>query len=183
VQEASTVQNTTGVAVLATHLAVADRRALSQAWYSALHLAERTPARPSASRAGRSGAHEDRTHVTRAPHAATARDGSYRGPSPTSSRTARARHDDAALAAERRAPKTVLARRIERALARCVPSGASCSVAVNAAGGRVRLLVRSDATGTRIVAVCSGALRERVERALAQARFALAECGVRAEVA
>jgi hypothetical protein len=43
--------------------------------------------------------------------------------------------------------------------------------------------VRSDGARTRVVAVCAPPLRERVERALAQARFALAGCGVRAEVA
>ncbi len=37
------MQHTTGVAVLATELPATDRRALSQAWYSALHLAERAP--------------------------------------------------------------------------------------------------------------------------------------------
>ncbi|MDP9106131.1 MAG: hypothetical protein M3N49_09380, partial [Candidatus Eremiobacteraeota bacterium] len=36
------MQHTT-VALVATQLADTDRRALSQAWYSALHLAERPP--------------------------------------------------------------------------------------------------------------------------------------------
>ena len=36
------MQQTTRVAVLATQLAQTDRRALSQAWYSALHLAGRS---------------------------------------------------------------------------------------------------------------------------------------------
>ena len=57
------------------------------------------------------------------------------------------------------------------------------SFTVPAAGGRVQLVVRCDGTRTRVVAVCAPALRERVERALAQARFALAGCGVRAEAA
>ena len=191
-QEAFTVQNTSGVAVVATHLAVADRRALSQAWYSALHLAERTPAaHANAVRAGRGAHPHEAVASSRFQGGAGARDGTPRAASSSSSRTtprarhdesARARHDDA-FARDRRAPKTVLARRIERALVRCVPPGSPCSVTVNAAGGRVRLLVRSDANGTRVVAVCGDALRERVERALAQARFALAERGVRAEVA
>jgi hypothetical protein len=176
------VQNTSGVAVLATHLAVADRRALSQAWYSALHLAERAPAaRPHASRTGRGGAHPPEAGASsRFGREAGSRDGTPRG---SSSLSSRALQNEAAFVAERRAPKTVLARRIERVLARCVPSSAPCSVAVSAAGGRVRLLVRSDANGTRVVAVCAEALRERVERALAQARFALVERSVRAEVA
>ncbi|MEA2720100.1 MAG: hypothetical protein QOJ39_1964, partial [Candidatus Eremiobacteraeota bacterium] len=40
------MQQTNGVAVLATHLAHTDRRALSQAWYSALHLADHAPPPP-----------------------------------------------------------------------------------------------------------------------------------------
>ncbi len=47
----------------------------------------------------------------------------------------------------------------------------------------MRILVRSDGVRTRLVALCAPPLRERVERALAQARFALAARGVRAEVA
>jgi hypothetical protein len=76
---------------------------------------------------------------------------------------------------ERRRPVTETARRIERAVAKLarrpdVPAAHTLDVA----GGRVRLLVRSDGSGTRIVALCSGPLREQVERALAGARFALA---------
>jgi hypothetical protein len=43
--------------------------------------------------------------------------------------------------------------------------------------------VRTGEGGTRVVAVCSPPLRERVERALAQARFALAGRGLRTEAA
>ena len=52
---------------------------------------------------------------------------------------------------------------------------------IRAANGRVHVVVRSAAGGTRVVAVCEPALRERVERALAQARFALAGRAVRVE--
>ena len=44
------MQHTTGVAVVATQLADTDRRALSQAWYSALHLADQPPAAGNAPR-------------------------------------------------------------------------------------------------------------------------------------
>ena len=47
----------------------------------------------------------------------------------------------------------------------------------------MHVLVRSDGERTRVVAVCAPSLRERVERALAHVRFALAGSGVRAEVA
>ena len=59
----------------------------------------------------------------------------------------------------------------------------SSAFAVRAANGGVQLLVHADGTRTRVVAVCATRLRERVERALAHARFALAGCGLRAEAA
>ncbi len=57
------------------------------------------------------------------------------------------------------------------------------SLVVRTAGGRVQLLVRSERGRTHVVALCAPALRERVERALAHARFALAARGVHAEAA
>ena len=179
------MQHTTGVAVVATHLAHTDRRALSQAWYSALHLADRPPAaRQRAARAAR------RARRRRGPRCA--RDPRRRAAAPCGGRRALARaarardasaRRDGAARAERRAPKTELARRIERGLTRRAAARRGGSFAVRGADGRVQLIVRSDGARTRVVAVCAPPLRERVERALAHARFALAGCGVRAEVA
>ena len=92
------------------------------------------------------------------------------------------RRDASPGAAERRRP-TELARRIERALSRRAPRPGATSFTVNAADGRVHLVVRSDGARTRVLAVCAPPLRERVERALAHVRFTLAGTGVRAEVA
>jgi hypothetical protein len=110
------------VAIVATQVAQTDRRALSQAWYSALHLAR-----------------------TQLPH-------------------------------DRRRPPSDAARRIERAVATAAHRRASQTVDLG--GGRVQLLVRTDGPTTRIVAVCATEARPRVERALAQARFALAGRGL-----
>ena len=176
------MQHTTAVAVVATQLADTDRRALSQAWYSALHLAERPPDR--------------HAPLARIPGAAPA-SGSRRAQGPSDAPQRRStdggfRVREAAraviprrggsVAGERRVPKTELARSIERGLTRRAPCAVAASFAVRGAGGRVHLIVRSDGALTRIVAVCAAPLRERVERALAQARFALAGRGVRAEV-
>ncbi len=190
------------VAVLATHLPATDRRVLSQAWYSALHLAEHapprarnapardatTPMQPRAScgMASANNGHEPGTALNaRAGKAQpTTRSGGgtqFTTASSTSSAAALAAVRPAD-AAERRAPAGELARRIERALAQR-PRGAAASFALSAGSGRMRILVRSDGARTRVVALCAPALRERVERALAQARFALAARGVRAEVA
>jgi hypothetical protein len=77
------------------------------------------------------------------------------------------------------APASDVARRIERAVAARLPAvtGSPASVCVKAGDGRVQLLVRHDGTTTRIVALCAPHLRERVDRALAQARFSLAAAG------
>ena len=172
------MQQTTSVAIVATQLAHTDRRALSQAWYSALHLAEQAAPKPRSTSIARVVAPPSR--------AATVADaGDVRaGASRTrSASTGAALRGAIARDADRRVPKTELARRIERALTRRVPREGQASFALRAGGGRVQLIVRADGERVRVVAVCTTALRERVDRALAQARFALAGRGVRAEVA
>ena len=173
------MQHTT-VALVATQLADTDRRALSQAWYSALHLAERPPGTRPAPLVPSTpeGACRARGPNDAAPHRSFVR-GNVRN----ASHDATARYAGGIAHCERRAPKTDLARRIERRLARRPPRGATASFAVSGAGGRVHVVVRSDGARTRVVAVCSPPLRERVARALAHARFVLAGHGVRAEVA
>jgi hypothetical protein len=172
------MQQMTGVAVLATHLAETDRRTLSQAWYDALHLAGRAPA-------GRTA--PPRSHAAGFVPAARTRvleDAAVRASASGTALAARSHHAarrDGEFVLERRAPKSELARRIEHALARSTARTPSASFAVNVAGGRVRILVRSDGERMRVVAVCAPPLRERVERAVAQARFALASRGIRAE--
>jgi hypothetical protein len=161
-----------GVAVIATQLAQTDRRALSEAWYSALHLTRAVA--PVPSRAARA-----------VPSTATRSSGVHEPASPAGDRAAAAlpalRAQRAASARiepvnERRRPLTETTRRIERAVAALatVPQANATAHTVDVAGGRVRLLVRSDGRTTRIVALCSRPLREQVERALAGARFALA---------
>jgi hypothetical protein len=176
------MQNTTGVAVVATQLAGTDRRALSEAWYRALHLAE--PPAPALRAAVRPPFAAART--AGAPAAAGAlRERSFGAAAPAGRGAGRAgaAASPAGRALERREPHGALARRLERALRRRLPLPACAQFAVAAAGGRVQLLVRTDAGRTRVVALCVPALRESVTRALAHARFALAGSGVRCEVA
>lgn len=175
------MQQTTGVAILATQLATTDRRALSQAWYSALHLAERSRPRDRGGLPRARSRHEPQTA-----HAEQRIAGHPAG-SPAAARPSHEadtpRRMETRGAAERRAPKTELAHRIERRIARHAPRTAPASFAISAGDGRVHVLVRSDGAATRIVAVCAPALRASVERALAQARFALAGRGMRTEAA
>jgi hypothetical protein len=174
---------TRSVAVVATRLPNIDRRALSQAWYSALHLAQ----------PGSGTAAARVTPAATAPSLAAAPRREQAGPAaPTAARGALvqiARRSEAAVftaPADRRGSAGELARRIERAVRRSGvlrPPRASAAVAVAIGGGRVHLLVRSDGATTRIVALCAPHLRERVDRALAHARFALAASGSRLVVA
>jgi len=167
--------------ILTTQLAATDRRALSQAWYSALHLAEREP---------RAGAGHRRTGgVAR-------RDDECESQAGPNGRVARCAVTVAAgraqplsrgagrqpIETERRDPKTAIARRLERALARCSRRDAPWSFSLRAGNGRVHLVLRSDGARMRLVAICAPSMRERVERALAQARFALGGDGVTTEV-
>jgi hypothetical protein len=173
------MQQTNGVAILATQLATTDRRALSQAWYSALHLVERD---------GR-GRPRERRRVARtadAPrrHTEMRDEGRLRQRGGTlATRTVTQRRATPLPDAERRAPKSELARRIERALVRRRPAHGTASFAIGAPDGRVQILVRSAGDRTRVVALCAPALRERVERALAHARYALAAHRVLTEAA
>jgi hypothetical protein len=176
---------TRSVAVVATRLPSIDRRALSQAWFSALHLAQ--PRSGSAVRA----AHSAALPVTGLPLTPARTAAPPAAPAPAPRGNGSFRRGPAAgpangfAAAERRAPAGELSRRIERAVARhaACPPLRTTAVAIAAAGGRVHVLVRTDGATTRIIALCAPALRERVDRALAHARFVLAAAGTHVEVA
>jgi hypothetical protein len=167
--------------VLTTRLAATDRRALSQAWYSALHLAER-----SSSAMRSAGARSAPWPAGALPHRSGWLPVPRRAPAtvaaPACARGASGRRGAVAPGSERRAAKTALAGRLERALVRRAADPAN-AFTLRAGGGRVRLMVRSEGTRMRVVAICAPAARERVERALAQARFALAGHGLPLEVA
>jgi hypothetical protein len=160
-----------GVAVIATQLAQTDRRALSEAWYSALHLSRETaPVRVRVAHgAAALPAHSSAVHSNAQPQ-------TQRAPSAASSpRVHRDGRVSVPAASERRRPVTETARRIERTVQRlaAMPSVPAAHT-IDIDGGRVRLLVHHDGRTARLVALCSAPLREQVERALAGARFALA---------
>jgi hypothetical protein len=170
------------IAVVSTQCAHTDRRALSQAWYSALHVAQRD-ASPGAPRRMRIGVSVDKGATPVIPNHP---DGARPTPGGAPARAnVPSRRDVAvpAAAIERRTPKSDLAKRIERAVVtNGRRAGAAASLAIRAADGRVQLVVRTQGDATRIVALCAPELEARVARALAQARFALATRGVRTEV-
>jgi len=171
------MQDVSGVTVVSAPLAHTDRRALSEAWYRALHFAA------PASRARLAPLPQSARAATGRLHAWPARpDG--RLPNGAASQSVRALRAPSAASAgcERRVTVTSFARRLARAVVwgASRPQPSACTI--RTAGGRIVVLVRGDGAQTRIVAVCTPPLRERVERALAHARFALA-ASARSEVA
>jgi hypothetical protein len=167
--------HTGSVSVLAANLAQTDRRVLSQAQYSALHIPERQKPRGAA-------------HAKRSESASAFANALSSHAPPTKRATAPVatpahrlleRADVKSQGLDRRAPRTDLARRIARAMEQHPPrrDAASASISVKTPDGRVQLLVRSQGGVTRVVALCAAPLKERVDRALAQARFALAAGG------
>lgn len=163
------------VCVLSAPLAAIDRRALSQAWYSALHCASKSE-RPLAERARCQLPASDliRIKSLRAP-----REYSYS----QALRSAASRKGNAKIQArcggcdaDRRARRSSLARRIERRFSQA--QAGSQRATFSAGGKRVHVMVQASAGRVRLVAVCPPALRETVARALAQARFTLASRGI-----
>jgi hypothetical protein len=163
--------------VIAAPLAQIDRRALSQAWYSALGFSHGSggggvssialppraqggaaPCRAHPEGVARPGC-DDRTRVV-ASAAPKARSGSSGN----------------GICAERRT-RSKLAAAIERRLLRGAQPRRS-TVTLEGSSGRIVLMVQTRGARTHMVAVCRPQAREIVARAVAQARYALALRGV-----
>ena len=163
-----------GFTVLSAPVALCDRRALSQAWYSALHLHKERSGAPFVR--GRDSTQADsfaHTHASPGPSMAMPR-GSFH----------RAVSIGAALALpgppahERRLLPSKLAQRIERAFAAPKSPPKHAAFSLEGGRGRVQILLRSNGGQTQLVALCPAAARDVVARALAQARYALALRGI-----
>ncbi|HLX26047.1 MAG TPA: hypothetical protein VKR05_03580 [Candidatus Cybelea sp.] len=162
------------VSIVAAPLEAIDRRALSQAWYSALHLA--SPARRSRSSAAMQ---------RRPPMPATYPSASVL---PRALTTAHLRPQlrqrataGGAFGGDPQLPGQVphsrLAVRIERVFAAAsIPKRATFSLGRGSA--RVHVVLQTTPTRTMLVALCRPELRADVGQALAQARAALAARGI-----
>lgn len=162
--------------VLAAPLAAIDRRALSQAWYSALGFAGhrevgRSPGRtvssarpaevaPSARRV----AGANRTRTLRPPlRVCRAAAGGKRDVPAPEARS------------ERRAAPSALAVAIERRFMR-TPFPVRATFGLD--GGRVHVILRARGNDVCLIALCAPAARARVARALEEARYALGARGI-----
>jgi hypothetical protein len=160
--------------VLTAPIASIDRRALSQAWYSALYGANGAPPKNTS---------EPRHAITQQstcrPHGE--RTAGAKQHVPETSRPSRrsvegARGENGV--AERRAPRSGLARKIESAFLRPRAATRKAVFAIDGSQGRVQLLLQSHGGRMKLIAICPEKARNEVASALAQARYALAQLGI-----
>jgi hypothetical protein len=163
--------------VLTAPVASYDRRALSQAWYSALYGAHRPAGavektlpqpcnRPAAVDAlVRNAAMPEHREQRR----------------PAQSGVTGTKPNAAGFEAERRAPRSSLARKIERAFIRTRQPQRKAAFTIDGVHGRVQVLLRTHGSRFKLVAICSPKARTQVAAALAQARYALAARGITLE--
>jgi hypothetical protein len=161
--------------VLSAPIASLDRRALSEAWYSALykqqrpqltdvHVPHRLPGNMAVAKAVERSAPV--THCSQARH------------------DARVALRDVQLGAvnqneiERRSPRLPLARNIERAFASPRKQVRAAAFVIEGTRGRVKVLLQSRGARLNLVAICSSTARAHVARALEQARYSLAVRGI-----
>lgn len=166
------MNETSPIAVLETRLPYLDRRALSQAWFDALHLARASePASPSARPTV--GATTASTARTRAEAGAvSAHDAAASGRGLAAPRREARTPLAEASSLPRRPPAKARVRTVERRLRPSEPPRvAGLTLAIE--GARVQICVRREGGRTRIVAVCAAQHVETVQRALAGLDLAL----------
>lgn len=158
--------------ILAAPLAEIDRRGLSQAWYSALHLAREnaTDPMPSAPSFALARAAKTKPHNSSEP----------REPVRAIVPAGRGVPGSSAVAflGDRRATLP-LARHIERIVLDPRPNVKRTTFALEHDGARVHIMVQTKGAQSRLIVVCRSAQRAVVARALRQARLALASRGIR----
>lgn len=166
--------NANSVAVIRARLPYVDRRALSEAWFSALHLTKDTT--PPASRR--------RAAAPRSLAGAPPPGGAVARPAAVSAQTLRAPKEprDAAAPTERASARRESLRRdvvVPMRSIRYAPVRASFQLALD--GGRVQILVRRQGTVLHVIALCSERHVELVRRALICADLHLRARGERVQ--
>jgi|SRR5579872_1989652 len=162
------------LSVVSAPLAAIDRRALSQAWFSALRLAHDPPASatPRATRPQATAVERSRPDVPRTGD--VPRESSIvRSTRETDRRVKRGE-----VLIERRAPRSPLARKIERVFLDPRTRIQRATFSVNGTRARMHVTLQTNGQRMRLVAICPPAVRTEVTQALAQARYALASRGI-----
>ena len=168
-----TVTEHFGFDMLSAPVNAVDRRALSQAWYTALY-ATRNAAPASRPRTSAT--------LSRSEPSPEAIVRGAVGNAPVRPAPAPARRPGEALAGaagadERRAPRFPLARSIERVLGRYARPPRRASFTLGGGEGRVHVVLQTDGAKMRLIAFCTPKARRRVAAALQQVRFDLASRG------
>jgi hypothetical protein len=159
--------------VLSAPIASLDRRALSQAWYSALYgNGNRARTALAAPQVALQPARSTRSATAAVP-------APRRGMSAVASDpTRRASSNRRITETERRSPRSALARKIERVLLQPRAGVRKTSFAVRDVNGRVKVLLQTCGPQVRLIAICSPRATANVAAALAHARYALAARGI-----
>lgn len=161
--------------VLSAPVAQTDRRALSQAWFSALYSAKKSSGE---TRSTKAVAGEKAKTASREPSSDKCR------PQRTTelrALTPRRGSPRVAISAERRAPRLPLTKKIETFAQRVHRQPAAATFVLDAKHGRVGILIRTDGSRVRLTAICSERSKKAVASALTQAAYALAPHGLRLE--
>lgn len=166
------------VSILAAPLGAIDRRALSQAWYSALRFAPQPQMRnqPPVDRERQPNVCAPRNAAPQ-PSSATALR-TFRAQTTRSKRSANACGRASAVSVRANVSRGRLAERIERAFGSPGTSPKRATFSLGPGNSRVHVVMQTAGARTTLLAICRPELRDVVARALAQARAALAARGV-----
>jgi hypothetical protein len=172
------------VSILAAPLSAIDRRMLSQAWYSALHLAKEVP---EFSRLLESHSRQNCIVVEMARNAKAPNHTAPRGAHP---HRARAQSRPIAVCGGLEIPessgalasRSPLARAIENAFARPRASSKRATFSMGRGSARIHVVLQTKGARSTLVALCRPELRDLVARALMQARIGLAARGLGLEL-
>lgn len=163
------------ISVLSAPLAAIDRRALSQAWYSALHV-NRSRIEPATGTTQNVPGIPPRAAAVPARRPATQHSMQN---VPTVFRPAQTFvKPDATVQAERRTTRSALARKIEECFLNPRTRARRATFTIDGTQSRVAVSLQTSGSRVTLVAVCAPTARKAVAKALQEARFALARYGI-----
>jgi hypothetical protein len=167
-----TVSEDLQFSILSAPVASFDRRALSQAWYSALYGSAASSAESGSMQ--RNGCAPKTAMKQRATSRSAVQRTTMAQSSAAVGHPQTARFGDI----ERRASRSPLARKIERAFLHPRAAVRKAAFTIEGAQGRVQVLLQSRGARIKLIAICPAKARNEVAIALAQARYALAQRGI-----